>query len=405
MCAPLRQARALVATASAGVEDLTGTDAVRAAALFAALARVAQAAAVRCARVAGDAGARRCAGEKSAASLLSSLSGTTVTKAKAALDVAEQIVKSPALEAAFAHGDISVDQAALIAPVAARAPEAVGTLLDAAKRSSMRELKEEAARALHQRRSEADAAFAERLVHARRYCRAWTKDGGLRIDALVGAADGAAVLAAIHREQRRLWAQASAAGYVETTDHLRADALVALLTGATPARDGGTKGPPELLVRVDAAALVRGAVSNGESCEIDGIGPVSVSTARSFLGDALWTLLVTSGADVRTVTSTTRAVPTRVRKALLLRDPRCVVPGCGASERLEIDHWGRDFSRAGPTELANLCRLCPVHHRLKTRAGWRLAGGPGRWRWLPPRSVPELAARVGRSGIRAGPAP
>ena len=87
--------------------------------------------------------------------------------------------------------------------------------------------------------------------------------------------------------------------------------------------------------------------------------------------------------------STTRVIPRRVRVALAERDPHCVVPGCGATYDLEIDHWRLDFARYGATELDNLCRLCPVHHKMKTKEGWRLGGGPGKWVWAAPRARPR----------------
>jgi len=228
------------------------------------------------------------------------------------------------------------------------------------------------------------------------------------LDARVGPRDGAVLLAALRQEHVRIWRRrspgqvdgqggAGAAG-IPTQDQLRADALVRLVTGkaagvkAETAFGPGTGlGRPELLIRVDAEALRRGEVAHGELCEIAGIGPVSLDSARTVLGEALWTLLVTTGTDIRTVTSTTRAVPKKVRSALLLRDRECVVPGCGETEGLEIDHWTRDFAWDGATALGNLALECGVHHAMKTRTGWRLRGGPGRWEWLPPKSLSELA--------------
>nr|MDA8343239.1 HNH endonuclease signature motif containing protein [Actinomycetota bacterium] len=205
---------------------------------------------------------------------------------------------------------------------------------------------------------------------------------------LLPTREGAAVMRALAQATDRRWRRAWTGGRHLSMDQARADALHEICTG------GGT-GSPELVVTVDAGALVRGETQGGEVCEIGGVGPVPVATARSLLGEAFLTICVTDGTDVRTVTSTSRVVPTRVRKALALRDPACVVPGCGQRSHLEIDHWRLDFSRGGLTALDNLCRLCAPHHRLKTRTGWRLEGGPGRWRWLPPRArQPEARAPV-----------
>lgn len=417
----VRQAAALLRAAGAAIDGLEPVDVVHLAPLFADAARVAEAATLRCAHTAGDRGARRFAGERSAASLLSTVCKTSLGKAKAGLDAAEKLRAAPAAEQALWRGELSLDQASTLAPLAAEAPAAADTLVETAKRSSMKQLKEEAAQALRRQRDEASLVEGERRIHRRRYCRTWIDSaGGVRLEALLAATDGASVLAALGHEAGRLDRECRRAGRDLSFDQLRADALVRLLAGrrgrlaggsslvadggppsgadrggsgatARPNSAGPASGVPQVLVRVDAAALRRGATDGDETCEIAGVGPVSVRVARELLCDGFLTLLVTDGVDIRTVTSTTRTVPARVEKALLLRDIRCVVPGCGATEGLEIDHWRKDFSWRGQTELTNLCRLCPAHHAMKTRTGWRLSGGPGRWRWLSPKTVAELA--------------
>ncbi|WP_419922559.1 DUF222 domain-containing protein [Candidatus Poriferisodalis sp.] len=57
-----------------------------------------------------------------------------------------------------------------------------------------------------------------------------------------------------------------------------------------------------------------------------------------------------------------RTVPTRLRRALIARDRRCVWPGCKAPpsrcDAHHIWHW----THGGPTNLANLALLCHKHH-------------------------------------------
>ncbi len=382
------------------------------------LEKLAAAATVRCARAAG----------REAPLLLATASGTATGSARRRLDVAKKVAASGCapLADAFGRGDLSVDQAGALVPLADADPGAAAKLVESAPELSVKELRAESARLVHQRRSERESERSERLLHARRYCRTWTdQDGAVRLDARVGARDGAALLAALRQEHERLWRRrargvgggAEAGGEAGSArahaDQLRADALVRLVTGRAGKAGGGRAeggpveperesapeewaagygpGRPELLVRVDAEALRRGEVDLGETCEIAGTGPVSVGAARGLLGEALWTLLLTTGSDIRTVTSTTRVIPRKVRNALYLRDRECVVPGCGETEVLEIDHWTRDFAWHGVTDLANLALVCSVHHAMKTRTGWQLLGGPGRWAWIPPKTVDELA--------------
>ncbi len=174
--------------------------------------------------------------------------------------------------------------------------------------------------------------------------------------------------------------------------------------GAGPA-PGRTPDPKaSVSVVVDLPSLRRGQVTGGGRCEIPGVGPVPVDHARALLGDALVELLVADGTDVTTVYSAGRHVPRRVRSALLLRDPRCVVPGCDARLGLENDHWVTDFAKGGPTALDNLARLCHRHHQDRTHRGFSPPAGRGHLGVDRPRAArgPQAAqtiqtARPGRT--------
>jgi hypothetical protein len=138
----------------------------------------------------------------------------------------------------------------------------------------------------------------------------------------------------------------------EATDAGTTDAG-ASVAAAHKRRRRRTQRPRALLrVRVDATALVRGHAIDGETCSIPGIGEVPVAAARDLLGEAILELVVTKGTDVTTVCSDSRYVAKALRIALEERDQVCVVPGCGQSDPLEIDHWRTDFSKDGPTELS-----------------------------------------------------
>jgi 5-methylcytosine-specific restriction endonuclease McrA len=146
--------------------------------------------------------------------------------------------------------------------------------------------------------------------------------------------------------------------------------------------------PASVHLRVDLAALRRGHLDNGECCEIPGIGPVPLETARSVLGDAILHLVITKGSDVATISSLGRTIRAPLRTALIERDQCCVVPGCDVREGLEIDHRIIPVVENGEAALWNLARLCHRHHYLRTHKGFRLEGGPGAWQWLPPERPP-----------------
>jgi len=354
-------------------------------------------------------------GHHDAAGWLAGVSREPVGRAREALSIADAVATVPEVHQAFAAGELSAAEAKVIGEATAVDPSAAEALLGAARGSSFSDLKSMAARAIRQARSEEDAEAEEARVHARRYCRVFpANDGGLRLEALLSKRTGARVLSRLEQTAGSLFTEAEGTGEHEPHDRYRADALVRLVCGGQRDPGGVGEGPgagapggrsmlgcsgpgAHVVVRVDAGALRRGRLEGDEICEIPGIGPVPVSVARELLGDALYTLVVTKGVDVRCVTGTKRTIPKALRIALAERDPVCVVPGCGVAHHLEIDHWRIDYALGGPTSLDNLARLCGRHHAMKTTLGWRLTGGPGNWGWVRP----EPRTMGGRS--RTGP--
>jgi hypothetical protein len=143
-----------------------------------------------------------------------------------------------------------------------------------------------------------------------------------------------------------------------------------------------------VVVRVDLAALLRGHAEDGELCEIDNQGPIPVPMARDLANDSFLRLVFHHAGDIRAVSHLGRTINRCLRTALVHRDTTCVVPGCGVSLGLEIDHLV-PFAEGGPTELDNLALLCHHHHFLKTYEGWVLTRtgthdtGRPRWRFAP----------------------
>ncbi len=128
---------------------------------------------------------------------------------------------------------------------------------------------------------------------------------------------------------------------------------------------------------------------------------MAVAAARRLASDGVVKAVLDEAADVRAVAHLGRMIPARLRTALEARDQKCAVPGCDATEALEIDHIV-PVASGGPTSLGNLARLCHHHHAMKTHRGWRLVGGPGERRWLAPeRSAARLAPE--RSAARPPP--
>ncbi|MHB1536706.1 MAG: HNH endonuclease signature motif containing protein, partial [Acidimicrobiales bacterium] len=154
-------------------------------------------------------------------------------------------------------------------------------------------------------------------------------------------------------------------------------------TSDGPIPDGPPGPPATVIAVVDHAALVRGYVQGDDCCRIDGLGPVPVSSVTAMMGDAFLAAVVRDGVDIRSVVHLGRTPTALQRSALIVRDPTCVVPGCGQVAHLECDHCPA-WAETHHTTLDELARLCRHHHHLKTYQGWTLTGSPGAWQWHPP---------------------
>ncbi len=221
-----------------------------------------------------------------------------------------------------------------------------------------------------------DQAWARRL-HVDRRAHEWTDpDGAYHLNGQMAPDAGARFSSAWNAHVDRIFREARRAGRHEPRAAYAADALVALAT------QGPCK-PVEVRVTVDSAALARGHTEPGERCEISGVGPMPVTTARAVLDDASVAVLVRDGDEVTAVSSPKRTIPIKLRRALETRYPTCGVKSCANDQFLQIDHVV-PLEDGGRTELGNAWRICPHHHDLKTYCGWRVVGEPGNWDLVPP---------------------
>ena len=271
------------------------------------------------------------------------------------------------------------------------------------RRASIEELRRRRERA----KAKADAdeqARQQRLHRERNAWRGPTAAGGWEMRATTSKEAGLRFDWAWKAATEELRAERKAAGLPELTfGQLASDALIrmadkSMATGAAGAAATSPPGPRyEGIVIVDLAALRRGQVHAGETCEIPGVGPVPVGLARDLLGDSFLSLVISEGVDVRSVTRLGRTIPSHLRTALYARAAAtCETPGCTAATGLEVDH-GIEWQFGGTTELANLRLHCWTHHQDKTHHGMRLVGEPGRWAWVHVDQLPADPA--------AGPLP
>ena len=96
---------------------------------------------------------------------------------------------------------------------------------------------------------------------------------------------------------------------------------------------------------------------------IEGVGPVSLATARKLTCDCLMTTLGTNAGEPLTIGRKTRIWPASMRTAIIARDRHCQFPGCDAHRHLQIHHI-KHWADGGETSIVNGVCLCQRHHQL-----------------------------------------
>jgi hypothetical protein len=323
-------------------------------------------------------------GFRSVAAWMASKTGTAVGPAIATMEMVGLLADLPVVAEAFLAGRLSEAQAREIAAVASEVPDTEAQLVEAAGKLSLRSLQEEC------RRVEAAAAVDEddryRQVHRRREIRSWVDRHNVGRMSFRGTPDELArVMGEIDRRTGVIAEGAIRGRWFESWNAHRVDALVEM---AMPGCDAPMPPAGMVHVVVDYDALMRGHTVPGERCEIPGIGSIPVTLARQMSDDCILKVLLTKGVDVVAVAHGGYTIPAHLRTALDVRDPKCIVPGCEYSRRLQKDHRN-SFGRTQVTKLEDLAHLCPSHHYLKTFCGYTYRGGPGTWEWIPPENLDE----------------
>jgi hypothetical protein len=296
---------------------------------------------------------------------LSEATGESVGAAARRLETARRLEDLRETDEAFRSGELSESQADEIAAAASQDPSAERRLLETARNAKSFQRVRDACRETKMRA--VDDREKARWLNEQRSATWWTDGNGhWRLEAKLAPDDAVWVRSALQLKTEEIFKAARAAGRAEPHAAYRADALVAVVTGNAP------KKPLDARLRADRDALDRGYAEPGEQCELEGIGPIPVTMARAMLDDARVTLVGHDPAgDIAHISSLKRTIPARLRRWVEEAYPCCGVEGCTDTWRLEIDHI-IGVEDGGPTEKANLWRLCRHHHKLKTFYGHRV---------------------------------
>jgi hypothetical protein len=347
---------------------LTGEQAVWLVKQLGALRRLIDGLLAKAAKRVDDTGAYRDLGDRDAAAFCGRLVGIGVAEARRAIDTAAKLESLPATDDAVRDGLLSARQAQMIVDAARINPDAECDLIATASEGLVPLMDAcIAARAVVE-----DGAARAARQHSARHLRTWrSTDGMVEGHFRLPPEIGGPFTTAIDTETQRIFRERHAAGDREPHDRYAADALVAAVLGVADAAATGTGVKTVVHIVINHSALVRGDISEGETCEIPGVGPVSVAWVRELLGSAFVTAVIKNGKDITTVAHLGRHIPAELQTAMIVGGRECDVENCHGRGYLERDHSEVDFAKGGATAYWNLAWLCYVHHRLKTM-GWKL---------------------------------
>jgi hypothetical protein len=387
-------------------------------------------------------------GHASAADWLAAKVGISVAEANRQLGTARKAERMPKTKDAIRKGGLSPDQASAVTDGASADPDAEDDLLSTAANDTHKSLKDKAAKA---RAAATDTAERERRIRARRSLRRRTDaDGAFNLHLYGPGIDAATFDALLKPFEELIFREGRREGRRDTHENRSYDAFFAMLaflragidhppTEPPPATDpppetdppaaeppatdqpkgepsrpaGPTWSPPwdperavplpttlpggnnvKVIVTVDHTALLRGHTEAGETCEIAGVGPISVEAAREILRhDPFLAVVVRKGHDIVNVAHHGRGLNAHQRTALEAATAiRCSNIACNRTIAIEIDHrvpYGTD----PVTALPNQDPLCTHCHSRKTHHGWHLELGTGRRRFLPPDAPPPTSTQ------------
>jgi hypothetical protein len=293
--------------------------------------------------------------------------------------VATKLADLPVMARAFANGELSFGQAAVVA----RAAEGVGSecaaelelqAVAAARELDPTRLRQFTERLACELNQEAFLADHTRAHDRRRLDLGQGPDGMWIVDGRLDQEGGAyfctaldAVLGPRTKDDHRTPSQRRADGLLDLTRRV--------LEGTDEVRSiGGQR--PHLTVTATLETL-RGD-PDAPAGEMLGRFPVPPEMVRRIACDAALTpMLVDEAGDPLDFGRTMRTASPALRRAVVLADKHCQFPGCDRpTEWCDVHHLD-DWINGGRTRRADLRLMCHVHHPMVHEGGWRLVRGDG----------------------------
>ncbi|MCU1369908.1 MAG: hypothetical protein JWO77_1102 [Ilumatobacteraceae bacterium] len=308
---------------------------------------------VELARLAVEEGQAEGTGIRSEAHWIAWRTGLSLRHAKDVVRLANRAEQLPCCLAALTAGELTLDQAAMIAwHVPAEYEEAC---TEFAKIATVSQLRKALPRYGFEKPGRDDGRVTER-----REVSTGTDELGWWFGGRLPEDEGAEFDHAIRAKQDDLYRQRRAEAPEGSTvpPVSRADALVAMARDSLSAGQTARPGSDRYLVHVHLEAGPDGAMQLMTHLGL----PLPDHQRRQILCDAALRGLVHQGLAPIGAGRTTRTINRRLRRAIEHRDGGCRTPGCGSTIGLEIHHiW--HWEDGGPTETWNLVCLCSRRHR------------------------------------------
>ncbi|MEU7750573.1 DUF222 domain-containing protein [Micromonospora sp. NPDC049171] len=342
-------------------------------------------------------GTARAQGASSTAVWLRERLHLTISTARRLVDLAAALdAGNPGIRAALANGDITVDQARVIADTVATvhtaadaqaADKAVGVLVGWAGQFDPALLRKLGTRILdHVAPDIADAAAQAALeAEARRASRdrhltlSALTDGRLRLTGILDTETAGLLRAAIDP-----LSAPSGPDDQRSPGQRRHDALgdvcrLALRTDELPEHGGDAA---QIVVITSYDGLTR---QLGSGTLDTGLHLTPETVRRLACDAAILPAVLGSASQPLDLARQRRLITGPLRRALVLRDRGCAFPGCDRPPRWCDAHHIHHWADGGTTTLTNAVLLCGHHHRHLHHSDWTVRlGGDGHPEFVPP---------------------
>ena len=300
-------------------------------------------------------------------------------RARSEVETAVELSGLPETSEGLRNGEISYENARIIAGASKRGEIDETELGDAARTQSPDKFAG-TVRKHEQQRSQDDGMGRLEHQRSRRYAKIKTDltDGMVVLYGRFDPITGARITSVLSHKMDQLWRDEDPRNRA-TPGQRMADALEALLTRPQQDDDGRSQGTRLLLIaEYDAITkeLRKARLADGT--------PIPAHKIRQMACDAEVLPAIFRGASQPLDLGRARRIASPAQRiALVARDRKCI--GCGASASWCQAHHIIPWQPGGPTDLDNLCLLCSrCHHKVHDN-GWRVRRTtPGQHSLRPP---------------------